>query len=378
MVLDGGSRTALGVVRSLGRLGIPIMVGSNDPLGRSGFSRYATRRFTYPPAKAELEATHQVIIDHVRAWRPDVLMPIYDEGWFVVYAFFEEYARLTTIVPCPNRNLSENVADKGRLAEYAEQHGVPIPKTFQPRSRDEAMALRDQLPYPVLLKPRKSVAGIGIRCVNKGEELNWALTQTKDIPLIQERIDGEDLELTILCLRGKAIAGSAYKSLRNAPLPFGPPVACRSIKNEALMHTGIDFLKKLQYHGVAHLDFRMDHRDGQPKLLEFNPRLAGTNEISTRTGIDFALMLYRLAIGERVKPCFSYETGREFRWLGELRHLIQTPYKCQTVRELLRWHRVNTEIYLMDLMPHVVMLIKGLMQLHRRGKTKNAKPQRVP
>lgn len=365
MVLDGESRATLGVVRSLGRLGIPVMVGGNDPLAMSGFSRHATRRFTYPPVRAGVADTHSVVIERVRAWRPDVLMPVFEEGWSLIYAFYEEYARSAAIVPCPGRELFEQLFDKGRLAEYAEQHGVPIPKTFRPRSRDEALALRDQLPYPVLLKPRQSTSGSGIRRVDNPGELAEALTKTRDVPLLQERIEGEDLELTILCVHGEPLAGSAYMSLRNHPLPYGPPIACRTIVDDALMRTGMEFLRKLPYHGVAHLDFRRDRRDGQAKLLDFNPRLAGTNEISIRSGVDFPLMLYRLALGEPVKPCFTYEVGMEFRWLmyGELLHLATTPNKYRTVRELLRWHRVATDVSLADPLPHAAKVLSSLRRL---------------
>ena len=367
MILDGESRTAIGVVRSLGRLGIPLMVGSGRPLGRSGFSRFAKRRFSYPSPDPGLEATHAAIINRVKAWRPDILMPIFDDGWSVAYAYREDYRRLTTIVPSPRREHFEGLNDKGQLTAYASRHGVSVPKTFLPRSREEALALRGQLPYPVLLKPKRSVSGIGIRKVNSADDFTNALGAFRDIPVIQEWIEGQDWELTVLCDHGNPLAGSVYLSLRNAPLPFGPPVACRTIRNEALMEIGTDFLATLRYHGIAHLDFRTDQRDGEPKLLDFNPRLAGTNEISTRSGVDFALMLYRMASGESVEPCFAYEVDMEFRWLGELRHLVQTPNKYQALRELLRWRRVSTEISLTDPMPHLVMLIDGLQRLALRS-----------
>jgi predicted ATP-grasp superfamily ATP-dependent carboligase len=293
-------------------------------------------------------------------------MPIYDEGWSVIYALQEAYEELTRIVPCPTKELCERLTDKRQLSEFAEQYGIPIPRTFRPRSRDEALALRAKLPYPVLLKPRKGVSGIGIRSVNNAEELSQAMNESHEIPVIQERIEGDDLDLTILCFHGRPLAGSAYLSLRNAPLPFGPPVACRTIQENGLMRTGMEFLAKLRYHGVAHLDFRMDRRDGKAKLLECNPRFAGTNEISTRSGVDFALMLYRLALGETVEPCLTYEVGLEFRWLGELRHLVQTPYKSRTLRDLLRWDRVATEISIKDPIPHGVLFFDLLHRFHRR------------
>ena len=365
MVLDGEIKATLGIVRSLGRRGIQIMVGSSNPRGRSGFSRYAQRRFTYIPPNKDLAIAHSMIMRRVQEWRPDILMPLFTAGWEVVYAFYEEYSGLTTVVPNPGKELFESLYDKGLLADYADEHEVQIPMTFCPQTMKEAVELRESLPYPVLLKPRKAVDGAGIQLVTSPAELVAVLRQFQRIPVIQEKIEGEDLELTILCIDGLAIAGSAYISLRNMPLPYGPPVACRTIRDKTLMRTGMEFLRRLHYHGVAHLDFRRDKRDGQAKLLDFNPRIAGSNDSSLCSGVDFAYMLYQLARGEKVDPRFDYELGKEFRylWPGELRHLAQTDCKSQTVSDLLRWDNVDTDISLFDPLPNFIDVINHLPKM---------------
>jgi hypothetical protein len=47
LVLDGEWRAALGVVRTLGAQGVPVMVGGPGRLAMAGFSRYPARRFAY-------------------------------------------------------------------------------------------------------------------------------------------------------------------------------------------------------------------------------------------------------------------------------------------------------------------------------------------
>lgn len=357
MVLDGESRAALGVVRSLGALGVPVLVGGDGGLAMAGFSRFCSRRFAYPLA-AGLAATHAAILERVRVWRPDVLMPVMEPGWEVTYAFYDEYAALTRIVPNPGRALFEGLFDKAVLAGYAEPHGVPMPATWRPRSREEALGLSDRLPYPVLLKPRRSSAGVGTCRVEDPAGLAGALGPMLDPPLIQEYIDGEDLELTVLCAEGAPVAGHVYLTLRNYPLPFGPPIACRTIRDDALLTVGIRFLEAIGYHGVAHLDFRRDRRDGVAKLLDFNPRLAGTNDISIRSGVNFPKLLYDLAVGGRPEPCFEYDVGLEYRWLvHEVLRLLRTPEKGRTLRELLRWRCVASDVWPRDLLPHVAKVV---------------------
>ena len=365
MILDGESPAALGIVRSLGRLGIPIMVGSTWWLiGRACFSRYTKKSFIYPPPESGIKATHEFIIKKIQTWRPEVLMPLDDRrGWSVVYDYWEDYERITKIVPSPNRDLFENLNEKGCQVEYAERYGIEIPKTYRPKTLIEAIALSHELLYPVLFKPQKSVSGVGIRKVNNIDEFSKAISDFKEIPLIQEQINGEDLELTLLFSHGSLLAGSAYSCLRKYPIPYGPPVACLTIHNDTLMQIGIEFLSKLRYHGVAHLDFKKDEKDGKIKLLELNPRIAETNEISNRSGINFALMLYQLAIGENIEPCFRYELDLELGWLGELGHFTQTKNKLFFVKKLLNWHKVTTEISLSDPIPEIIWLIDFIRKL---------------
>jgi len=185
------------------------------------------------------------------------------------------------------------------------------------------------------------------------------------VAIIQELIKGEDLELTLLCIRGEPIAGSVYLSLRNYPLPYGPPVACRTIKDDAFMDLGMNFLKKLNYNGVAHLDFRRDQNDGKAKLLDFNVRLAGTNEMSICSGIDFGYLLYRSAIGEEVDQIFKYEINKEFRWLlfGEFRYLLATTNKWKTLKDMLRWKNVSTNFSMTDPLPSIAPVLKKIIGL---------------
>ena len=334
-------------------------------MARSLYSRYAIRRFIYPPVGKGLEAAHSNVIEKVRKWRPDVLLPTMDDSWRLVRAYYDEYAEFTSVVPCPRDEIFKQVTNKATMTKRAQELGVETPNTIVPQPGDPASAIRHGLSYPVLLKPLRGEGGKGIRIANNARELATALDEFDSEFLIQEFINGEDLELTILCLQGEPLAESAYISLRNAPLPYGPPVACRTIADEQLMASGVRLLRGMRYQGVAHLDFRRDRRDGMPKLLDFNARLAGTNEMSVFSGVNFPLFLYRLALGEDVEPCFKYRLDREFRWLifGELRHFIQTRHKIKVAKELCKWRGVSTNVWLSDPFPHVAHflgVLKGL------------------
>ena len=69
MVLDGESRITLGIVRRLGRKRIPIIVGSDFPLGKTEFSRYVQDRFDYDLKGDGLLTAHLRILEKVQSLR---------------------------------------------------------------------------------------------------------------------------------------------------------------------------------------------------------------------------------------------------------------------------------------------------------------------
>ena len=368
LVLDGQTRAALGVVRSLSQKGLSVIAGSYDASGITNYSRCIKKHFTYMYDPNALEKAHSAILEQVKILRPKVLMPVMNPSWSIVYNFYDDYKHLTKIVPNPGKDIFDKLFDKSYLAEVSEKYGVPTPKTYVLDNIDTALSLGDELPYPVLLKPKKGQGGLGIKRVDQKKNLASALSEYGEMPVIQELIRGEDLELTLLCIRGKPIAGSVYLSLRNYPLPYGPPVACRSIKDDYLMDLGINFLRKLNYNGVAHLDFRRDQNDGKAKLLDFNVRLAGTNEMSICSGIDFGYLLYRSAIGEEVDQIFKYEINKEFRWLlfSEFRYLLATTDKWKTLKDMLRWKNVSTNFSMTDPWPSIAPVLRKLTRLYAK------------
>lgn len=366
MVLDGDSKIALGVVRSLAAKGISIALGSGEK-SSAAYSRIPMHKFCYDRSSTSLINSHKVIISYIESLRPKVLMPLMRKGWSLIFEHYIEYENLTKIVPNPGKELFERLRDKNIMADLCQQFSIPMPTTLRPKNIDEALFYRNQLSYPVLLKPRFGIGGIGIKRVNTKNEFERSIREFSEMPIIQELIEGEDLEMTILCIHGQTIAVSIYKSLRNFPLPYGPPVACKSIEDDALMSIGRKFLKNLQYNGVAHLDFRKDRRDGQAKLLDFNPRFAGTNDTSLHSGVDFGYLLYKLALDQHIDPILKYKTGKEFRMIiDELKYLKNSPHKAKTLRELVNFKNVSTDFSFIDPKPHLIWFGKEIRRIFKK------------
>jgi predicted ATP-grasp superfamily ATP-dependent carboligase len=98
---------------------------------------------------------------------------------------------------------------------------------------------------------------------------------------------------------------------RSFPVGAGPTTYGRSVANGSLNDQVTAFLKRIQYSGIMDLDIRLDARDGQYNLLDFNPRLGAQFRIfRDSTGIDVALAAYLDLTGQAIPPCEQVDERR--------------------------------------------------------------------
>jgi D-aspartate ligase len=57
------------------------------------------------------------------------------------------------------------------------------------------------------------------------------------------------------------------------------------------------FLKAIDYYGLVEVEFKLDPRDGEYKLLDVNARSWGFHSLGSAAGVDFSYMLYADQIG---------------------------------------------------------------------------------
>lgn len=188
-------------------------------------------------------------------------------------------------------------------------------------------------------------------------------------PILQEFIPGEDLEVTLIVEQDRLLAVTVDRVLQNHPLPYGPPVACETMRDDEIVKDYFDLLQALSYRGIAHIDLRRDVRDKRPKMLDFNPRLGGSTGVSISAGVPLPYLLYLQylqATGQDVVPLTTYRLVRH-RWVifEQLRHFVDSPGKGALLRELLDIRHTTTEVDLKDPLPHfrvVAEVLKGFPQ----------------
>ena len=304
----GGDYQGLGIIRSLGRRGIPTCVVDDErSIGR--FSRYATYSWRVGDLREEGSAVEAVLAAAHRfglaGW---VLYPTRDEH---VAAFALARERLSEVlrVPTPPWDVVRWAYDKRNTYQLAERIGVPTPRWWLVDGVDGLGSMDGEPPWAVkpAIKDRfvyetKAKAWRA----NSREELHRLVARAEELVgphevLVQELIPGNGESQHAFCAffrEGEAVASMVAERRRQHPPEFGrASTYVRTIESSRLEEWSCRLLREMDYYGLVEVEFKVDPRDGQPKLLDVNARTWGYHTLGACAGPDFPYLLYRDQLG---------------------------------------------------------------------------------
>jgi D-aspartate ligase len=322
-VVVGGCYQGLGIVRSLGRRGVPVCI-IDDESSISRFSRYATHSVKVANLLDE-QQTVDTILDVGRRLGLDgwVLYPTRDE---TVAAFSRYRSKLTELfrVPTPNWSTVKWAWDKRNTYRLAQDLGIPAPRTWYPSDLGELEQIEADL--PLAIKPAVKEHFIYATKakawrVNTREELVDRFKQAASLVepgevMVQELIPGDGRQQFSYCAffkEGRAIGSMVTQRRRQHPPEFGRASTFVETIDLPLLETLSErFLNEIDYYGLVEMEYKLDPRDGQYKLLDVNARTWGYHTLGPRAGVDFPYLLFADQMGEPVETSRA-KTG--VRWI---------------------------------------------------------------
>jgi len=318
----GGDYRALGVVRSLGRRGIPVwVIRSADDHGLAGLSRFSRRRLIWPDGSDDSRVAFLLELakrEGVDGW---TLFPTADATAAFVARRHGELAerfRLTT----PDWDSYRWAYDKRLTYELAATIGVPHPRVFTPRDRDDLARFDGD--FPVVLKPATKPR------LNLPRAKAWLVRERAELParydevaplaeagalMVQELIPGEGGQLSVaaLCRAGEPLVVTVAQRVRQYPMDFGRSSSyVETIDDAEVELLGARVMAKLRLDGLVEIEFKRDPRDGRCKLLDINVRVWGWHTIGSEIGLDFTYLAWQLANDLPVAPV---RVPAGLRWL---------------------------------------------------------------
>jgi predicted ATP-grasp superfamily ATP-dependent carboligase len=307
----GASYRALGIVRSLGRRGIPVwVVDEGDLLACT--SRYARRRLRWPSSDEDactaflLRTAEQHGLD---GW---VVFPTTEENAALVA---RQHASLSGRLrpsgsPWPKHRVA---ADKRAALELARSLGMAVPRTFVPR--DAAHLDACEISFPAILKPAQRVDSNPFTDDKAWRTDSWPelrarygeaarLVAPGEI-MIQELIPGggdHQFSFAAVCVNGDVVGSVAARRTRQYPTDFGrASTFVETIDDDEIGRIARPLLSALALDGMVEVEFKRDPRTGEYKLLDVNPRAWGWHSVGESCGVDFAYLAYLVASGRDVR-----------------------------------------------------------------------------
>lgn len=328
-IVLGGDCGSLGVVRSLGRRGIPIcfVTDNSNPIAK--FSRYTGRSLSWPGSQHKNAAPDLLELADRHGMRGWVLFPAADPE---VHLVAQNHAELTKVfrLVTPPWDIARWALDKTLTYQRAAALGIDHPKTYQPRDRREVETLDCR--FPLILKPAikesKNIFTLAKawRVDDRAALLaryDEAVTAVgHDHIVIQELIPGggsTQFSYAGVWERGAPVASMVARRTRQYPTDFGTGTFVEIVHNDQVEEFATKFLSFLDYSGVAEIEFKFDARDGRYKILDVNARTWTWNSLGILAGVDFPYILWRIAMGQKVH---RIRADSDARWMYLSRDIL--------------------------------------------------------
>jgi D-aspartate ligase len=313
-VIVGGDFHGLGIIRSLGRRGIPLCVVDDEcSIGR--FSKYTTFAVRAPNLRMEKKTVDFLIeMGHRMKFKGWVLFPTRDEH---VAAFSRYKQALSEVfrVPTPDWEITKWAWNKWNTYCLAQKLGIPIPRTWCPRTVEDIDGIDAE--FPLAVKPSVkedffyATKAKAWRAKNRDELKAMFRRASSHIGsnevLVQEIIPGDgscQFSSCVFMKNGAAIGSMEAQRWRQHPPEFGRAATfVQSIELPVVEEPTLKFLRAINYYGLAEIEYKLDSRDGKYKLLDVNARTWGFHALGSPAGVDFSYLLYADQVGDSVERC---------------------------------------------------------------------------
>jgi predicted ATP-grasp superfamily ATP-dependent carboligase len=295
-VLDGHSAAALAVTRSAGRAGHWVAVGGNHGLfAAAKLSRYCKMAFDYPVSTATASAFVDAILEFIRAYAIELLIPVTD---WTLGPISQQRSRFVghCKVAIPADAALNLVGDKYQTVQLAESLGIAAPRTLLIETAAD-LAKWQGTQFPVVVKDRFSVRWINDTAVFGSVAYAYSAAQLEKLVgerlraagdvLIQEFVPGVGIGQSFFIAGEKTFLPFQWKRIREIDPRGSGSSARKSVPlNESLAALSANLITKMGFEGLAMAEYKQGN-DGRVVIMEVNGRPWGSIGLPIASGIDY-------------------------------------------------------------------------------------------
>jgi predicted ATP-grasp superfamily ATP-dependent carboligase len=317
-VVVGLRKNGFGVVRALGREGVPVLAlddSINTPYAATRFgekvrcSEFAKESFD------EARVVERLVQIGRQLGQRAVLIPTMEKGITPLSKHRDQLEPYYS--HCfPKHDVLETLLSKAGVDAYARRAGFRVPATASVSDTLDLAAAARELRAPYVLKPKVKTVEFGRNAPRKAFLLKDAealsstyamVAQWQPEVVVQEWIQGPETNI-VFCLYyfdefSRDLAWFAARKIRQYRPYTGNATLAEPWSTPTLREEGLRFFGGIGYQGFAGIEFKIDDRDRQLYLIE--PTIGRTDRLVTlaaANGVNIPYIGYRHMAGLPAVP----------------------------------------------------------------------------
>jgi predicted ATP-grasp superfamily ATP-dependent carboligase len=198
------------------------------------------------------------------------------------------------VVPTVGGAVLKEIHNKWSFALRLQAAGLATPKTTLLANRGDLRSeLVAQVGFPVVVKPLDCESSHGVVRFNSFAELAEYVESGRrysEPPLIlQSFAPGRDVDISVMAQGGRILASACQEWTPHGTLRFSD--------DSEMLSLAAAIVELFEFSGPAHFDMRRDPETGRLVVLECNPRYWYTIPAALWSGLNFAEVGIRVALG---------------------------------------------------------------------------------
>lgn len=372
VIVIEGHVQGLANTRALGRAGIPVIVVDKDNC-IARYSKYCKEFLKCPDYRTDDFARFLSSLAQQKGLKDWMLLPSNDHAVYTISKFRDQLIKHFKVIT-PGLDIIDNIYKKHRLLAIAKSIGLPIPETWYPNNKLDIDAMNFK--FPVMVKGKEGLTffkttGKKVYLAKNNGDLNDVFDQLPtSIALsdtfIQEIIPTDERNRTIsytaFSIEGEIQSFWTGIKLREHPAKFGTATFAQSIENITVTDLSKRLLKELKYTGVCEVEYLLDHRTGEYKLIEINARTWLWVGLAIACGVNYPVMIYNYLNGIENKYPVNYMSGVQWiNWFTDSFHawksILGGKLSLKKYLVTLRGKKVNAIYDRQDILPSVMFYV---------------------
>lgn len=363
LITDGANKNTLSILRHLdsGKCQIDITTPFPKLLTLCSYSKFCKKTIKFHSDPQDMEGYAMDLLQILKNGKYDVFIPVGLSSCLMASKYKNEIQSYVHLL-APDWEYMRIASNKDMTMDLASRIGVPIPKTVILKSTED---LHNITEFPVVIKSSDESKNFIKYCNNSHELLEnfkQLFLKSKTKIICQEYIEGFGCGFFGVYHNGKLISYFLHKRLKEFPITGGVSAVAESFFDEKLYYYGKQLGDALHWNGPLMAEFKYDIIKKDYKLIEINPKLWGSLDLTIEAGINIPQILIQAALNKDM-DCSSTYRYIKYRWVfpEDFKVLVSKPSMKAIKDFLAREPDTSTNICLTDPLPTIFQIARSFV-----------------